>query len=335
MKLSRKFRVGFIFVVTIILLYWGLNYLKGSKIFTKERKFYAVYNRVDGLVKANPVSVNGLKIGQVNDLHFSSDGSCKIVVEFIISNDIPIPDNSVAKIYSSDLMGSKAVNLIFGDSPQIAHSGDTLKTAIEGSIKDEVNKQVLPLKKKAENLLLSIDTMVAVVQSIFNENARKNLARSFENIKYTVDYLKSTTYNIDTLVSTQKNRMAVIILNLESITSNIKNNKRKINNIINNFSRLSDTLAQVNIANTLRNTNNTLIGISSVVDKIHNGEGTLGMLINNDTLYNQLQVSSAQLNMLIEDIKLNPQRYVHFSVFPRSAKRNKYVPPKKEVIDKK
>lgn len=332
MKISREYKVGLLFVAAFLIVFFGINYLKGADIFNKQNKYFAKYDRVDGLVPANPVFINGLKVGQVSDLYFSPDGSMKIIVEYSIDRDIKIPDNSVAMIFSSDLMGSKAVNLILGNSNNICVEGDTLNSDIEGSIKDEVNKQVQPIKKKAESLLLSMDTMVTIIQNVFNETTRKNLSRSFENIKYTVNYLKSTSYNIDTLVSTQKNRLANIISNLEDITQNINNNKGKINNAISNFSSLSDTIANINFAKTLKNTNDALIKVSSVVDKIEKGEGTLGLLINDETLFKDLQTSSSELNLLIKDMRLNPERYVHFSVFGRSAKKNKYVQPVKDSL---
>lgn len=332
MKISREYKVGLLFVVAFLIFFWGINYLKGADIFNKQNLYVAQYDRVDGLVPANPVFVNGLKVGQVSDLFFSPDGSMKIIVEYKITSSLKIPANSVAMIFSSDLMGSKAVNLIFGNSKNTCIEGDTLLSDIEGSLKDEVNKQVQPIKKKAEALLLSMDTMVAIVQSVFNENTRKNLSSSFENIKYTVEYLKSTTYNIDTLVSTQKNRLANIITNIETITDNINNNEAKINNSIANFSALSDTIVGINFARTLKNTNDALNKISVVVDRIEKGEGTLGSLINDDVLYNELKGASTEFKTLAEDIKYNPKRYVHFSVFGKSSKKNKYVPPVKDSI---
>jgi len=203
-KISREIKIGTLTIVSLILLIWGLNYLKGVDVLKKQRVFYAVYDRVDGLVKANPVSINGLQVGQVNNLYFSKDGSTKIIAEILITTDINIPDNSIAQIFSSDLMGSKAVNLMFGNSVRYIQPGDTLATEVEGSLKDEVNKQVLPLKRKAENLLSSLDTMVTIIQDIFNKKTKENLNASFTNIRSAISHLENTTVNIDTLISTQK-----------------------------------------------------------------------------------------------------------------------------------
>ena len=319
LKISREIKVGVVFIVALALFIWGFAFLKGKDIFTNQREFYAIYDKVDGLVAANPVSINGLKVGQVRELYFDGSADAKIVVKFILDNPINIPANSVARIFSSDLLGSKGINLILGTSAELSQNGDTLRSDIEGSLKDEVNKQMLPLKLKAENLMLSIDSVVSVIQYVFNKDTRDNLAKSFESIKYTLNNLHHTTSTIDTLIISQKNRLASIIGNVESITENLKNNREQFNNIISNFSALSDTLAQSQISTTLANTNEALKGITSVLEKVNKGEGSLGMLIHNDSLYSNLESSANELNKLLEDMRLHPGRYVHFSVFGRNT----------------
>ena len=315
MKIKRELLVGFIFVFAAGLLFWGFSFLKGKDVFTNNRQFIAIYSEVNGLVRANPVSVNGLKIGQVKDMYFEPGNSARIIVEIIISNPIPIPKNSIARIYSADLMGSKEIEIKLGNSKDYVEPWDTLTTDIEVSFKEEVNRQVQPLKKKAENLLLSIDSLVTIVQYVFNRATRENLAQSFENIKYTFDNLESATGHFDTLISSQKNRIINILANLESITNSFKQNNEKLNNIIANFSSLSDTLVKTKISETLLSTNNAMNEISTIINRINKGEGSLGLLVNDDSLYIQIQKSASDLNKLLEDIRKNPKKYVKFSVF--------------------
>ncbi|MCD4678961.1 MAG: MlaD family protein [Bacteroidales bacterium] len=328
-KISREFKVGLLFIVTLALFIWGFNFLKGKDFFHQQREFYAVYDKVDGLVPANPVSINGLKVGIVRELYFDGSADANIIVKFIMDDPIQIPANSIAKIFSSDLLGSKGINLILGNSTEYIQNGDTLISDIEGSLKEEVNKQMLPLKLKAENLMLSIDSVVSVIQYVFNRDTRENLAKSFESIKLTLYNLEHTTSTIDTLIISQKNRLESIIGNVESITSNLKNNREQFNNIISNFSALSDTLAKSNISTTLANTNDALKGITSVLEKVNKGEGSLGMLIHNDSLYNNLESSANELNNLLEDMRVNPGRYVHFSVFGRNTDKKEDKKSKK------
>jgi len=333
LKILKEVKVAVISVVCIGVLIWGINFLKGKDFFVHKRTFYAVYDCVNGLVNTNPVSIKGVNVGQVTDIYFYPDGSNRVIVTFTINNDILISKNSVAEIFSSDLMGSKAIDIKLGvakNSFDYAKNKDTLATSIQGSLQEEVNVQMLPLKKKAEDLMLSIDSVMAVVQYMFNENTRDNLRKSFESIKITVRNLEHTSYGIDTLVINQKKRLANILSNIESISQNIRKSNKDITNIIGNFSSVSDSVVKSDIVKTINNANKALKDISSIVEKVNKGESSLGKLVNNDTLYNQLKSSADNLDKLLEDMRLNPNRYVHFSVFGRKANKNKYTPSKKE-----
>jgi phospholipid/cholesterol/gamma-HCH transport system substrate-binding protein len=330
LKISKEIKIAIVFIATLALLYWGINFLKGRDFFNKERIYYAVYNQVNGLVTSNPVLVNGFKVGHVKKMYFHPDNSGRIMVEFIINNsDFKIPSNSIARLFSSDLLGSRAIEIQLGNSATMAKDGDTLKTFVQATLGEEVNVQFQPIKQKFESVMLSIDTVLVIIKGIFNENTRKNLEQSFESIRFTIQNLEHTTYNIDTLVVTQRVKLANIIGNVESISLNIKKNNDKIANIITNFSNISDTIAKAKIASTIDNASKSLKQFAEIMGKVNNGEGSLGLLINNDSLYNNLNGASKQLNELVEDVKLNPQRYVNISVFGASKKKNKYQPPRK------
>ncbi|MFZ4549458.1 MAG: MCE family protein, partial [Bacteroidales bacterium] len=202
-----------------------------------------------------------------------------------------------------------------------AKDEDTLSNQLQASLAEEVSIQMLPIKRKAETLLTSIDSVLIMVQYVFNENTRMNLSKSFENIKIAIDNLKNTTFNIDTLVSTQRNRLSHIIGNVESISSNIEKNNEKITTILSNFSIISDSLAKSNIKQTIENANKAISNVSNVFDKINNGKGTLGLLVNNDTLYNQINNAASSLDKLLIDIKSNPSRYIKISVFGKNQEK--------------
>lgn len=329
MKIKKEIKIGFLFIATLAISIWGLNYLKGKDIFTKQRLLYAIYENVNGLQVSNPVLLRGYKIGQVKDIHFTNDSSPRIAVIMSISSDVKIPKKTTAKIFSEDLLGSKAIELQFIKSNAYVENGDTLVSDIQASLGDEVNRQMLPVKQKAEKLMASLDTVLASIQSIFNENTRDNLRQSFENIKITIDKLRNTLTNVDTIISEQKNNLSAIILNVQSFTGNLKKNNQEINHILDNISTFSDTLTKLQISKTINNANKAINDISSVIDKVNKGEGSIGLLIHNDSLYRNLNSSSKELNELLRDIKLNPQRYVHVSVFGRNPKRNKYTPASK------
>lgn len=320
-QLSRELKIGLITIATIVAFIWGYNYLKGKDLLHQQRTFYVVYNNVSGLMKANSVTISGLNVGQVNDIYFKDGNPNKVVVELIISNNIGIPANSIARIYSSDLLGSRSVNIILGDSPIMAISGDTLKSETQKSIQEEVNQMVQPIIRKAGSLMGSMDTVITAVGDVFNYETRENLIRSIEGLRNTIGNLESSTETIDTLFTSQKGRLSRIIANVESITFNLKQNNEDLSRIISNASLISDTIAKSNLSSTLKNLDQTVEHFSTVTKKIQDGKGSLGMLVNDDKLYNELETSSKQLNRLLEDIRLNPKRYIHFSVFGRSSKK--------------
>ncbi len=327
MKIAREVKIGAFFLVTLALFIWGYNYLKGKYIFTRQTELYALYNDIGGLVSANPVFLNGLKVGQVKDLYFKGNGSTLIVAKLLITGDLTVPINSKAVIYSHDIMGSRAINLILGTSAVQANNGDTLMSEVQATLQEEVNRQVQPIKKKAEDLLLSLDSVVTTIQTVLNADARSNLAQSFESIRQTITTLEHTTYTIDTLVQTERRRMAVILENIESITTNLRNNNQMLTSTIRNINAISDSIAATNVRQAFLRLESSLEKLNSVLYKVDNAEGTLGLLINDPMLYRDLHTSSHELNQLLEDIKLNPKRYMHFSIFGRSNKRSPYTPP--------
>ena len=325
-KIKREIKVGVLVVASIAFFYWGFNFLKGKNYLSNSRIFYAVYNQVNGLSSANWVTVNGVKVGEVREISFM-DIKGRVLVKLSIESDVKIPRNSIARIYNSDVLGSKAIELLLGDSLVMAKTNDTLKSQIQPSITEEVSYQMMPIKKKAESLMGSMDSVLSVIQSIFNKTTRDNLKHSFESIKFAIKNLEHTSYNIDTLMTTQRNRLAQIFYNVESISNNFKNNNSKLTNIINNFSNISDSLSKAKLVTTINNADVALKNMSDITNKINSGQGTLGLLINNDSLYKKLDVSSKQLNLLLEDLRLNPQRYVHVSVFGRNPKKDQYKAP--------
>ncbi len=315
MNRYKQIVIGASFILAIALFIWGYNFLKGNDIFNKQTIYYARYHEVSGLEISNPVVINGMRIGQVSRMKFDPNMSGDIIVELWVYSNFPIPENSIARIFSSDIMGSKAVDIKLGNSSNLAKDSDTLATSIEASLMEEVNAQVQPIKAKAENLLASIDTLVTAFQTIFNESARKNLSESFDNLNQSFSNIQSATSNLDTLMLTEGDRVASILKNIDSLTRTLSNNREKFASIIGNFELISDSLAKADIPGTFNRANNTLDELDLILAKINAGEGTIGMLMHNDTLYMELNKSAEELNLLLKDIRENPKRYVKFSLF--------------------
>ncbi len=314
MKISREFKVGFVFIAAVAIFIWGFNLLKGTDILSSKRFLYAVYDRVDGLEKDNKVLVNGLNIGKVSRMDFIP-GKSEILVELYIQNDVDIPENSIAMIKGTDLLGTKAIEIIFADSPEFVDNYDTLTAQLEQSLMSQVNEQVEPLKRKALALISSIDSTMSDIQSVFDESTRDNLTNTIENIKNTLDNAENATSRIDNILTDGQPRIQTILVNLESISNNLEENNENITTILTNFSALSDSLGSANIPQTIRSANRAMLKLGAIAEKINNGEGTLGQLLTNDSLYIELENTTSALKILLEDIEKNPKKYVKFSLF--------------------
>ena len=308
-KLSKELRIGILVVMSIVVLVWGINYLKGSNLFDSSRTFYALYENIGGLQEGSGVTVNGFKVGVVKKIRLLTDKSYSLLVAISIEKDIDIPSNSVSKIVNVDIMGSKGISLILGDSNTNAHQGDTLTSDMDRSLKEEVNKQILPLKNKAEQLIGSIDSVVTVITAVFSKDARESLTKSLESLDNTFTTMSQTMTKVNKIVDQNDERISSIIKNLEA-------NNDEITNILKNFSELSDDIAKSNIKT-------MLASLNEISKKISDSEGSLGMFINDKDLYLNLEKSSKELEALIKDIKLNPKRYFGFSLLGGKSKSYK------------
>ena len=323
MKFNKELKIGLVVITALGLLIFGFNFLKGIDIFKKEIKIYALYPKNDGLMEASPLLISGYKVGQINKLDLiKSDSGYHVLVTFILNENISIPKNSIARLVSQDLLGTKAVSIEMGNDINYLLEGDTLETAVEEGMKEMVNKTIQPLKLKIDGLIGNLDSVVTIVNQIMNTNVRNGLIESFESIRNAVIALNHSSRNIDTLITMQQGRISDIITKINAIAENINNNDEKISNVIRNFSNISDSLAKSNIKNTIENTNHALMQANIILDKINRGEGSAGKLLKNDSLYLNLNKSAQDLDKLMKDIRINPDRYLHFSVF---GKKNKPI----------
>jgi phospholipid/cholesterol/gamma-HCH transport system substrate-binding protein len=314
-KISKEVIIGIAFLVAIGCFIFGFNFLKGKNYFSNQRKFYAVYKDIDGLVEANPSIINGYKVGIVGAIKLSSDTSRSVIVTLLLDDEVKVPRNSIAKVVSSDILGSKAVRLELGTGTVYANDGDTLKSDQEDNLKQAVNKTIAPLQKKAEGLISSIDSVMTVIQAVFNKSAQENLSKSFENITLAIGSLQKTSYRIDTMVINEKGKISNILSKVNVLTTTLANNSDKLSNVINNFSAISDSIAKSKLTSVINNADVTLTQVSQIMNKVNKGEGSLGMLVNSDSLYRKLDKSADDLDKLLIDLRMNPHRYVQVSVF--------------------
>ena len=312
--MKAEFKIGIVGIFSIFLLIWGISFLKGKNIFLKTNEYFSIYKNIDGLETSAPVRINGLTVGNVSNIYFHPNLTGDIIVQFTLNNDIRFPKNTVAKIYNSDIMGTKAVQLIYGNSNLYASHGDTLFSEIENGLKDEVNKQVLPLKNKAEELISSIDSVMTVITTVLDKDARESLSSSLRSLNRTFSTMELAMVKLDSVIYKNDIRVSTIIQNVESITSNLHNNNDMIASTIKNFESISDSLAKSNFKSTINNLDKSLGEFDKILQKIENGEGSIGLLLNDKEMYNNLTSASKNLDLLIEDMKKYPKRYVTFSL---------------------
>jgi len=320
LKISKEARIGMTVIAAIVLFIIGFNYLKGKNLFTKSRTFYAVYTRVDGLLPSAPVHVNGLKVGLVDDVFFNPAKENSIIVRFLVTDkSLFVPNNSEVKIIS-DIFGVRTINLVLGSSIKNASSGDTLIAGMETTFTEAIGNTIKPLQARTESLVASIDSVLEVITNVFNKKTQDGLVSSFESVNSSILKLEHTVNELDLLVTNERSKLGEIFTHLRSITQNLSSNNQKISNLFSNLETISDDVAKSNVKETMEKLQLAIGHFEEVLGKIKDGEGSLGQMATNDSLYKNLESSAKNLDLLLEDMRRNPKRYVHFSVFGKKDK---------------
>ena len=300
MKINNEFKTGVLVILGIGLFVFGFSYLKSNDIFVSDRTFYAVYSDVEGVVNGTPVTVNGLPVGNIQNISFFEGNS--LLVKFRVENDIEFSINSIAQIYETGLIGGKALAIIPSkDKSRAAVSNDTLKSAIAPGLTDLVNKKITNLQDKIESMVMSADSVLYKINRVFDDSTRSNLRKSVSDFNLTIGELKETSSMIKTIVQSNKSSVDVTISNVSKIS--------------NDLSKISSSLNNGSLDSTLTNFKKSSEDLSIILKDMNRGEGTISKLITNDSLFNNLNNASKSIDLLLEDIRLNPKRYIHFSVF--------------------
>jgi len=325
-KISKYTKLGILVIACLTILVWGINFLKGIDILKRNTKYYVIYKKIDGLLESNSVNINGFVVGQVSEIKFLSDYSGRLIATLSLHGDFKISKGSVAKIVSSDIMGTKTIKLEIVHTADYYKEYDTIPGATESDLKEQVSMQVLPLKKKAEELIASLDSAVSIVTYIFNKQTRKNLSESFENINRTLANIESVTAELDKTIGSGK--FNSIVENIDSISNSFKQNSGKITNVIKNLSLLTDSLSKLNIGPVFEEIRSSVAGINTIVQKLNTSENSAGLLINDPALYQNLNSLASSMDLLLKDVRSNPKRYVHFSAF--KVGKDVYLTPKSD-----
>ncbi|WP_162427537.1 MlaD family protein [Pontibacter pudoricolor] len=306
MKISKEIKVALLGIVALVILYFGFMFLKGADLFSDTRTFQIVYSNVDGLTASNPVMLNGVQVGSVQKMKLLPKEHNNILVEIEVQGDIQVGDSTIAALASSDLLGSKAIILYLGNSKKIYKGGERLIAYNEKSIADMLTTKAVPVIDK-------VDTTLARVNRLLDSEAKQNLQLILANTQASTEALNQM------LRANQKN-INEITANTNRLMSSLLQTQRHIDRIALNMAEITDTLKQAEVNKLVDNANKAVVEMQQTVAKLNSNEGSMGKLMNDDALYQNMTRSTEALNMLLRDIQAYPKRYVQFSLIGRKDK---------------
>lgn len=318
LKLSREIKTGIIVIGGILLFILGYSYLKSTPLFDDSKVFYAVYDNVGGLQTGTQVSINGFSVGKVNNIQFK-DNSGKLLVTFTVSNDFEFSKNSKAELYDTGIIGGKGIqiNPVFDGAP-MARSGDTLVTNTRPGLTELVQQKLTPLQLKVEGAVSNADTLLMNFNDVLDERTKRNLRESIQGLTAVMESFQKSARTFNEVLEHNKVHIDSSMNNIDRLTAN--------------FAKLSDSLAEANLGETVRKLESTMKNLDGMLSRIEKGEGTMGKLMKDEDLYNNLAEASRELDLLLQDFRLNPKRYVNVSVFGK--KQIEYSLPENDPATK-
>lgn len=315
MKIRREYSIALLVLGGIVLLIFGVNYLKGMDLFEKRNVYHVVYNDISGVTEATPVFFNGYKVGQVIHRELMPNGTGKIAVTFQMDEDrLMLTEGTKVRIYSADLF-SRSLQLILGPGPTQVSKGDTLFGDAQLSLTDAVSGQIDPLKKKAESMFSNVDSLLTALNMILNDTTLGDINASFSSIRHTLESFDQTAGRLDKLMASEAITIHATLENLKKVSENLAASNQNIAHILQNLDTVTSAMASGRIEKVLNDLSESSAQLKNIMDGLNDGQGTLGRLMKDDSLYNNLRSTSAELDLLMEDVRLNPNRYVHLSLF--------------------
>jgi phospholipid/cholesterol/gamma-HCH transport system substrate-binding protein len=331
MKISNETKIGALTAIAITLLVLGFNFLKGKTFFSNEHKLFAKYTNVQGLLKSNPVLINGMQVGSVYDIQ-ADKNMREILVTINLTKDVNLPNNSLALIKGNPL-GTTSIDIKLGDATTYLKKVDTIKTQASSGIMDAALEKIDPVLGQVKGTLKSLDSVLNNVNSVVDVNAKANIQAMLANLSRTTASLTNSSASLQTLLNTQTGALAKSLNNVSDITSNFAKNNEKINSVMSNIDKTTENFSKLDVEKTLTTLNTTIAELKGTIAKLNSNTGTVGLLLNDTKLYNNLTATSNKLNVLIDDLKTNPKRYISFSVFGKKTKGTPLMVPLPDTIN--
>ena len=319
MKVTNETKIGALTSIAIVLLILGFNFLKGKDLFSHSKKIYAVFRNVDGLELSNTVSIKGLNVGNVYAIKATDKNINGILVTISMKQDVNIPKNSVASI-NSGLINSSTIVINKGDASEYIQDGDTLSTIEKGSILNEFQSSLNPVISTLNSTLGSLDSLIQVVGSMFNPAVKNNFTSIIAN-------LARSSASLQIMLNDKTSSLARSMVHLDSFTNNLASNNQRITGTLDNLEKTTNKLANAKIDETLQSAQATMNSLKDAINKVNSTDGTMGLLLNDKKLYLNLENTARSLNILLDDLRMHPKRYVSISVFGKKDKGNKLMAP--------
>lgn len=324
-KLNNETKIGLLAVAGVAVLIIGFNFLKGKNLFKKEKFVYAFYDDVQGLTQSNPVVINGLQVGNIAKLDGGKDVK-RIKVSVNFTEDINIPKNSVAFI-NPNLLGSTSLEIKLGNSNVYLKPGDTLLTTLSGGAFETALKMINPVLYEVRNATKSLDSVLQIIGSVFDPSTKSNIRGILANLNTTTASFAYSAASLQSLLNPQSGALAKSLDNVNTFTGNLATNNEMLNQIMANANKASANFANLNFQRTLLNLDSAVNVLKAGVQKIDSKEGSLGLLLNDTKIYDNLTSTSNKINILLDDIRVHPKRYLSISVFGRKDKGDYITAP--------
>lgn len=326
MKVSNEFKTGLVVILTILLLIFGVNYLKGNSFFGGDDIYFAYFPSSGSLAPSSSVTLNGVEIGKVLSVKLVNpneyvDPKKRILVKFSVQNpELKLAVGSEIEILPGVLSTGIQIQQNFVADKGYFDLGDTMQGTVSQDLANQLETELLPLKHKMENLMVSVDNIVGSINNFWDTSAAFTMDQSLNEARIAISRFGRVAYNLDNLIDSEKSKISSIFSKIESIAESFKETDLQIKKVVGNVAEISDTILSLELKQAFAEAKTTMVNINSLLEASSRGEGTLGKLLNDEQLYNELNETNQKMQDLVEDIKLHPERYIHFSVFGAKSK---------------
>lgn len=316
--MTREIKTAILVISATLLFIWGYSFLKGKDLFNSYKTVYVEYENVEGISRAAAVTLNGFVIGKISNISLNPNTG-KILVQLQLKTDFPISKSSTASIYEPGFIAGKQIAIFPNlEDKSLLADGDTMQGDIKAGLTEALKSKLVPLQEKFEKLILSSDKLITGINNVLDDKGQQDLKKSLAELSQTMEQFHKASVSVNSILDDNKVKLNGVVTNFNKVSSD--------------FAKISDSVNKADLGKTIRNLKSTLASVDKIMLDLKNGKGTMGKMLSDDALYANLNKTTTELDLLLEDLRLNPTRYVNVSLF---GKKNKpYVAPVKDTVAK-